>query len=117
MGSDRAWRMADQLRDVLPIFTLTETERRELVAHMRIRRFKTGEVLYHVLDQGSDLFLVHSGEVKSVVYDADGRQVVLGLIRRGEFFGILELFDDRASRRTTVIATELTTVLQMDGAA
>jgi CRP-like cAMP-binding protein len=117
MDFDSVWRMADELRDVLPIFTLSEEERRELVSQMRARRFAEHEVVYHALDPGNDLFLVHTGELKSVMYDPDGRPVILGLVRRGEFFGILELFDDHAERRTTVIATAPTIVLQLAGPA
>ncbi len=117
MDFDARWRMADELRDVVPILTLTEAERRELVTQMRVRRFAEGEVVYHVLDPGSDLFLVHSGEVKSVVHDGEGRPIVLGLSRRGGFFGILELFDPRAERRTTVVATAPAAVLQIGGAS
>jgi|GEM_PF-2249131 len=113
MNFDDLWRMADQLHDVVPILTLSEEERRELVRHMRARHFAENEVVYHALDPGNDLFLVHTGELKSVMYDPDGRPVVLGPIRRGEFFGILELFDDHAERQTTVIATAPTIVLQL----
>ena len=44
MDFDAIWNMADELRDVLPIFSLTEEERRELVTHMHVRRFRPGEV-------------------------------------------------------------------------
>ncbi len=110
---DELWRMADELRDVLPIFTLTEDERREIVSHMRARTFDAAEVVYHLGDPGDDPFVVHHGLAKSVFHTADGREVLIGLHGKGEFFGALQLFAHVPTRESTVIATARTTVLQI----
>ena len=44
---------------------------------------------------------------------ADGRQILVGLCGRGEFFGALQLFANTPKRDTTVVATTPTTVLQI----
>ena len=110
---DELWRMADELHDVLPIFTLTEDERREIVSHMRAREFDDGEVVYHLGDPGDDPFVVHHGLVKSVFHIADGREILIGLHGKGEFFGALQLFAHTPTRDSTVVATAPTTVLQI----
>ena len=110
---DEVWRMADELRDVLPIFTLTEAERREIVTHMRVRRFREDEVIYHQGDLGHDAFVVHTGLVMSTREDGEGHQLLLSLYGRGQLFGDLELFTDIPGRITTVVAANPTTVLQI----
>ena len=109
---EAVWKMADELRDVLPIFTLTEPERRELVAHMHVRRFRPAEVLYHRGDPAADTFVVHQGLVKSLLHDEEGHELLIALYGRGDFFGTLSLFE-QAPRESTVEAIIPTTVLQI----
>jgi len=107
------WRLADELRDVIPIFTLTESERREIVNNMRLRRFRAREVVYHQDDAGHDLFVVHTGLVMSLREDGEGRRLLLSFSGRGQFFGDLELFTNAGGRITTVSAVKETTALQI----
>jgi CRP-like cAMP-binding protein len=113
MSFDQLWRLSDELADVIPIFTLTETERREIVSHMRLRRFREHEVVYHQGDPGHDLFVVHSGLVMSLREDGEGRRLLLSFSGRGQFFGDLELFTGDEGRITTVTAVKETTSLQI----
>ena len=112
MDFDAVWNMADELRDVLPIFSLTEAERQELVAHMHVRRFRAGEVVYHRGDPAADTFVVHRGLVKSLLHDEQGRELLIALYGRGDFFGTLSLFE-AGPRESTVEALVPTTVLQV----
>lgn len=112
MDFEQLWAMANELGDVLPILELTEPERRDLVAHMRARRLRTGEVLYHRGDPGADIFVVHRGLVKSVLHDGNGREVIIGLHARGDFFGTLMLFED-STRESSSVAVMGTTLLQI----
>jgi CRP/FNR family cyclic AMP-dependent transcriptional regulator len=109
---DAVWKMADELRDVLPIFSLTEAERRELVTHMHVRRFRAGEVVYHRGDPAGDIFVVHQGLAKSLLHDEEGRELLIALHGRGDFFGALSLFE-HGPRESTVEALIPTTVLQI----
>ncbi len=61
---------------------------------MRGRRFRRGEVLFHVEDPGDALFVVTSGEVKIILPSEEGAEpVILTTIGRGGFFGELALLD------------------------
>ena len=113
MDVDSVWRMANELADVLPIGTLTEAERRELASHMHVRRFHSDEVIYHRGDPARDCFVVHQGLVKSLVHDDEGRDLLVALSGRGDFFGALSLFDQKP-RESTTVAVMPTTVLQVD---
>jgi CRP/FNR family cyclic AMP-dependent transcriptional regulator len=104
--------MAD-LKDVVPILSLTEEERRAIVLHMRVRRFDVGEPLYGQGDPGRDLFVVHSGRVEVVLEGGDDEELLLGEYGRGQFLGEIELLRQTAGRLTTVRATEPGIALQI----
>ena len=103
---------ARKLGDVLPLHILTQADKEELAAHMRIRHFKTDEVVYHRDDPAGDAHVVHSGLVKVLLTNAAGDEALVALHRRGEFFGELALFSD-SPRDATVIAVIPTTTLQL----
>src|SRR2546425_1286742 len=112
MKREALWDIANQLRDVLPLDTLSEREGEELISHMRVRRFSDGEVVYHRGDPGDDAFVVHSGFVKAVLLDEQGHELLIGRYGRGEFFGTLALVKPRP-RESTVAALVRSTVLQV----
>ena len=63
---------------------------------MRGRRFRRGEVVFHLEDPGDALFVVTSGEIKIVLPSEEGSEpVILTTIGRGGFFGELALLDGR----------------------
>ena len=78
-----------------------------LASHVRARRFRRGEVLFHQGDPGDALFIVASGAVKIVLPSEDGDEAILTTIRSGEFFGELALLDG-AARSATAVALEAT---------
>ena len=85
-------------------------------AAMRTRRFRRGEVIFHVDDPGDSLFVVTAGSVKIVVPPHDGTDpAILTTIGPGGFFGELALFDG-APRSATAIALDAvaTLVLRRD---
>jgi CRP-like cAMP-binding protein len=56
-------------------------------------------------DPGDSLFVVRTGRVKVVLLGEDGREVILGMLEVGEYFGELSLIDDQP-RSAHVIAME-----------
>jgi CRP/FNR family transcriptional regulator, cyclic AMP receptor protein len=106
------WDLAAELSDVLPISILNDGDRRELVSHMRVRRFRAGEVVYHRGDPAGDVFVVHRGLVKALIHDEGGHELLFALVGRGQFFGELTLFE-RQLRESTVVSVLPTTVLQI----
>ena len=113
MKLDALMELAGSLGDVLPLEILSESDRVELVSHMGVRRFHQDEVVYHQGDPAAHVFVVYSGVVKVLVLDENGREVLLSLLGRGEFFGELALFED-LPRESGVVAVVPTTVLQID---
>lgn len=65
-----------------------------VVAAMRPRQFRRGEVVFHVGDPGDALFIVTGGAIKITVPPDDGSEpAILTTIEPGGFFGELALLD------------------------
>jgi CRP-like cAMP-binding protein len=50
----------------------------------RIRRFRRGEVVFHVGDPGDALFLISSGSVKITLPSETGEEAILATLQPGE---------------------------------
>jgi CRP-like cAMP-binding protein len=86
-----------------------------LAATMRARRFKRGEVIFHIGDPGDALFIIVSGEVKISLPSDTGEEAILATLRPGDVFGELALLDGapRSASATALGPTE-TVVLPRD---
>ena len=90
----------------VPLFsTLDGEELEQFAALMREKTYPKGSVIVFEDDPGDSLFIVHSGRVKVVLVAEDGREVILGVLGVGEYFGELSLIDDQP-RSAHVIAME-----------
>lgn len=92
----------------LPLFArLDEKELTQLALHVRLRSFKRGEAIFHKDDVGTHLYLVLEGAVKIALPGEFGQEALVALMRPGEFFGELALFD-QAPRSANAVALEET---------
>jgi len=86
-----------------------------LAASMRARRFKRGEVIFHIGDPGDALFVIVSGQVKISLPSDTGEEAILATLGPGDVFGELALLDGapRSASATSMGPTE-TVVLPRD---
>ena len=95
---------AERLRHV-PLFShLSEQELGRLLAVSRTRTHVRNSIILFENDPGDALFVVLAGEVKVVLAGEDGREVILSILKEGDFFGEMALIDDRP-RSANVVAT------------
>ncbi len=95
----------------VPLFAaLTPEELRSLGVLLRRRRYAAGEVIFHEGDAGTALYIIENGEVKIVLGSAEGKEVVLGLLGPGDFFGELALLDGEP-RSANAVAREACALL------
>jgi len=78
-----------------PYFSsLTWGEARQLVARLRERHYRTGDVIFRKGDRCEGLFIVLSGRVRTSITSMDGREQVLKVFGPGRSFGDIAVFDD-----------------------
>ena len=106
--------MGATLGDVLPLEILPEIDRYELATHMAVRKFKQDEIVYHQGDPAGHAFVVFEGLVKNLLLDENGHELLVSLHMRGEFFGELAFFEEKAPRDGTAAAVMPSTVLQIE---
>jgi CRP-like cAMP-binding protein len=93
----------------IPFFAGLDAAALERVAAgMRSRRFRRGEVIFHIGDPGDALFIIVSGEVKISLPSETGDEAILATLRPGAVFGVLALLDGapRSASATALGPTE-----------
>jgi CRP/FNR family cyclic AMP-dependent transcriptional regulator len=93
------------LRNV-PLFSqLRDSDLERLARDMRMRTYPKKSVIISAQQRGDTFYILLAGQVKVMLIGEDGREVMLTLIRNGDFFGEMSLVDDEPSP-ATVIAME-----------
>ena len=97
--------MVERLRR-LPLFArLSPEELAGLAARLRPRSYKRADVIFRKDDPGTHLYLVLEGAVKIALPGEFGQEALVAIMRPGDFFGELALFD-RSPRSATAVALE-----------
>ena len=79
------------------------------------RQFSAGQVIIHMGDAGTSMFIVVDGNVNIHLPGEQSRRISLKDIAAGEYFGELSLFDDKP-RSASAVATTDTKLLELDRA-
>ena len=107
-------RVSEYLRR-LPLFSrLPDTELAELADRVRTKSFKRGEMIFRKDDPGTHLYMVLEGGVKIALPGEFGQEALVAIMRPGEFFGELALFD-RSPRSASATALEDTRAALLAG--
>src|SRR3979411_2163488 len=89
-----------------PLFAkLSEAELASLAERMRQKAFKRGDTIFRKDDPGQHFYVVLEGAVKIALPGEFGQEALVALLRGGEFFGELALFDN-SPRSATATALE-----------
>ncbi|NIM48422.1 MAG: cyclic nucleotide-binding domain-containing protein [Gemmatimonadales bacterium] len=95
----------------IPLFTqLSDAEIAHITEAAREKSYPKNSVILFEDDPGDALYVVLSGQVKVVLIGEDGREVILSMLRDGDFFGEMSLIDDQP-RSAHVIAMEESNLL------
>ena len=90
----------------VPIFSELPDETIEKIAEIgQIKEFKKDSVILMEDEDGLTMFFIIEGKVKITRVSSDGKEVILSVLGRSEFFGEMAILDGM-SRSATVIALE-----------
>jgi len=81
-----------------------------------VREYQDGEVIFNECDVGKEMFIIQSGKVKvtkKIMRETEEMETTLAILKKGDFFGEMALFEDRP-RSATVMAMGKTRVLVID---
>jgi CRP-like cAMP-binding protein len=95
-----------------PYFSsLPSGEARELVARLRERHYRPGDVIFRKGDRCEGLFIVLSGCVRTSITSMDGREQVLKVFGPGRTFADIPVFDDEPLPADAVAVTDSTVAI------
>jgi CRP/FNR family transcriptional regulator, cyclic AMP receptor protein len=82
----------------------------DLTGRVQVRRVPVNSAVVTQDEPGDSMFVIMSGRVKVVIFGESGREVTLSILRPGDSFGEMSLFDG-AVRSANCVAIEPTTLL------
>jgi CRP/FNR family transcriptional regulator, cyclic AMP receptor protein len=109
-------RQPETLRHVLLFRSLTGDEVHRLGTQCFWRRYEAKQQILGHGEGGTDVFFVISGVARALIRAGGGREVILGDIAAGEFFGELAAIDGQP-RSASVVAATAATVARMSAYA
>jgi len=96
-----------------PLFAaLPITAIEDLTARIAVRKVPVGSAVVAQDEPGDAMFVIMSGRIKVVMFGESGREVTLSLLRAGDSFGEMSLFD-QGPRSAHCLAIEPTTLLAL----
>ncbi len=101
------------LKSVSLFYDLSDKELGYISSRMITKNFETGSLIFMENSEGEKCFFVSEGSVKVTRLSKDGKEVILAMLNKGEFFGEMALLDGE-SRSANVIALEKTEVLTLN---
>jgi CRP/FNR family transcriptional regulator, cyclic AMP receptor protein len=103
--------MSDDLLGMIPLFAKLPTEERaELAAMLKTQEYPANRPVVWLGEQGEEFYIIRHGKAVVSCPDESGKEVVLGNLGPGQFFGEISLLDGgprTATIRTSTDATML----------
>ncbi|MGD8387948.1 MAG: Crp/Fnr family transcriptional regulator [Desulfobacteraceae bacterium] len=90
----------DVLRRIPLFSTLEETDLSRLERRLVQRRYSRGQVLFHMGDEGGNLYILRQGRVKVTIPSEDGEEMILAILGSGEILGEISLIDGKPRSAT-----------------
>lgn len=105
-------RVLDKIIALSPLFgRLNKSDRQEILDAFALESFKEGDVVIKEGEKGDSLYIIKSGHVEVSTVAGDGKRLVLGRLKEGDFFGEVALL---TGKPRTATVTALTPVELME---
>lgn len=103
----------DVLKKV-PIFEgLNDEEYTQVASLMKEREYKRDEVIFTQDQMGDALFVIVEGRVKVALYSEAGKEIILSILKNGDFFGEMSLLDGEP-RSANVVSLDKSKILILE---
>lgn len=106
----------DYLKNIPLFSSLSRKQRNIIQSSCRSINFSKESIILNQGEDSSDLYVILSGKAKVSLINEEGREIILDILSKGDFFGELSLFD-RMPRSATVIATANTDIIMLQRGA
>lgn len=94
----------------VPLFNSLANEQLKTLFRAGItKRFPKDHVIFYQHDHGDTFYIVITGKIKITLLNEDGKEIVLSLLKEGDFFGEMSLMDDE-TRSVSAVCVENTTL-------
>ena len=93
------------LRKISLFSSLSDKELERLSDSSEKRKYPRGNIVLYEGDEGRFLYLILKGRVKVSLSDERGKEIILGTLSAGNYFGEMAVFD-RMPRSANVVTTE-----------
>jgi CRP/FNR family cyclic AMP-dependent transcriptional regulator len=99
--------------NVIPLFAnLEPAQLASIGAHAALRVYEKGEIIVKQGDLAESFYVLAAGQVKVYISNNEDKEVIVGTLNAGEFFGEISLFDQEP-RSASVAALERSYVQQL----
>ncbi|MBI5374373.1 MAG: Crp/Fnr family transcriptional regulator [Candidatus Schekmanbacteria bacterium] len=91
----------------VPIFSgISDKEIGLVTSILRKRSFPKSSVVIHKGDEGEALYIILSGKVKVTLISDAGKEIILAILREGNFFGEMSLLNNEPTSANVVTAED-----------
>jgi len=104
------------IKDATLFHGLSEKELKSIASHMTSHSHESGDTVISASDLGDALHIIAEGEVKVILLDRTGHEIMLIRMGPGQFFGEMSLLDNepRAAYVTCMLPTMLLRLPRID---
>ncbi len=67
-----------------------------------IKKVKKKETIFTEGETANHLFFIVSGKIKTFRTNEDGKELITGILKDGDFFGYISMFDDKGRRESSI---------------
>lgn len=89
------------------------SELHQFAQALELVRYKKGDVIFSEKDSGEELYIIKTGSVSVRISVQDGTEKEISVLKSGEFFGEMAIFDNEP-RSATCLANEDSELLRLD---
>ncbi len=97
----------EDLKPVSFFSHLTEKNLHLIQSHCKELSFPEGSVILRQEEQSFDLYIIVDGQVGVSLMNPDGKEVVLDVLEKGDFFGELSFLDNRSRSAMVTAITDV----------